>query len=133
MIALVLAAGGWVTAQEKPVQKPVQQQQEDLPPEENDAAKPKVYSFNPLQSQKDVKVGDFYLKTKRDARAAANRYREATHWNEGNAEAWLKLGDMDARSDVGNRAEAKQAYQKYLELAPDAKNAAEVKKKLEKL
>ena len=123
---LVLALGGTIAAQNKPVQKaeePKAQQKEELPPEEDDAAKQQQFSFNPLKSKKDVTVGDFYLKTKKDARAAAQRYRWATKWNAGNAEAWLKLAQMDERSDVGNKEEAKQAYEKYLELAPDAKNA----------
>ena len=106
---------------------------EQLPPEEDAAAKAELYGFNPLKSKKDVTVGDFYLKTRKDAKAAATRYRSATKWNEGNAEAWLKLGEMDERGDVGNRGEAKLAYRKYLELAPDAKNAVEVKRRLAKL
>jgi len=119
----------------KPKQLPVAQQEtpEQLPPEEDAAAKAELYSFNPLKSKKDVTVGDFYLKSRKDAKAAATRYRSATKWNEANAEAWLKLGEMDERGDVGNRAEAKTAYRKYLELAPDAKNAPDVKKRLAKL
>ncbi len=44
---------------------------------------------------------------------------------------YLNLGDALVR--VGRIAEARQAYRKYLELAPDSKAAPEVKKKLEAL
>lgn len=114
-------------------QQATPEEKEQLPPEEDEAAKGEQYSFNPLKSKKDVSVGDFYLKSKKDARAAANRYRSATKWNENNAEAWLKLAEMDARPDVANRDEAKAAYLKYLELAPAAKNAGEVRRKLASL
>ena len=53
---------------------------------------PTQYSFNPLQSQREVNVGDYYFK-RGSYRAAAGRYREATKWNEKNAEAgcaWAK-------------------------------------------
>lgn len=132
LVLLGTVSFGCLRGQENPGQKSPkpQQQQTDLPPEEDEAAKPEHYSFNPLKSKNDVKVGDFYLKTKKDARAAAGRYRSATRWNPSNPEAWLKLGEMDARSDVANKDEAKQAFEKYLELAPEAKNAPDVKKKL---
>src|SRR5579862_460090 len=74
-------------------------QQEDvqLPPEEDKATSPaKDYKFNPLQSKKEVTVGEFYFK-KGDFRAAAGRFSEATKWNDGNAEAWLRLGDAQEK------------------------------------
>jgi tetratricopeptide (TPR) repeat protein len=103
----------------------------DQPPPEEDKAKiPEEYSFNPLKSKKDVTVGEFYFK-KSDFKAAAGRFREATKWNDGNAEAWLRLGDAEDR--MHDAKAAREAWEKYLQLAPDAKNAAEVRKKLEKL
>jgi tetratricopeptide (TPR) repeat protein len=103
----------------------------DQPPPEEDKAKiQEDYSFNPLKSKKDVTVGEFYFK-KNDFKAAAGRFREATKWNDGNAEAWLRLGD--AEDKMHDTKAARDAWEKYLQLAPDAKNAAEVRKKLEKL
>lgn len=131
-VAAQQQAGNDQVGKDKQAQK-AGEQKEQLPPEEDEAAKTQTYSFNPLKSKKDVSVGDFYLKTRKDAKAAATRYRSATRWNDSNAEAWLKLGEMCERPDVGGRDEAKQAYEKYLELAPEAKNAAEVKKRLARL
>jgi tetratricopeptide (TPR) repeat protein len=101
-----------------------------LPAEEDAGAVPKQYSFNPLQSKKEVTVGEFYLK-KGDSRAAAGRFREATKWNDGNSDAWLRLGEAEEKNKDSKAA--RDAYEKYLKLAPDAKNASEVRKKLEKL
>jgi Flp pilus assembly protein TadD len=102
-----------------------------LPPDEDKAtAQPRQYPFNPLQSKKEATVGEFYFR-KSDFRAAAGRFSEATKYNDGNAEAWLRLGD--AQEKMRDSKAAREAYTKYLQLAPEAKNAAEVRKKLEKL
>jgi hypothetical protein len=45
--------------------------------------------------------------------------------------AYLNLGDTYAK--INRNAEAREAYKKYLELAPDSKAAPDVKKKLESL
>jgi tetratricopeptide (TPR) repeat protein len=103
---------------------------DQLPPEEDKAKIQQQYSFNPVQSNKDVTVGEFYFK-KNDFKAAAGRFREATKWNDGNAEAWLRLGD--AEDKMHDAKAAREAWEKYLQLAPDAKNAADVRKKIEKL
>ena len=98
-----------------------------LPPEEDKAKIKETYSFNPLQSKKDVTVGEEYFK-KGSFNAAASRFREATKWNDGNADAWLRLGDAEAK--LKDMKAAREAWEKYLQLAPDAKNAAEVRKRL---
>ncbi len=104
--------------------------QEELPPEEDAAAKPKEYTFNPLQAENEMKAGEFYFKRGKYV-AAANRFKEATMWNPTLAEAFLRLGEADEKRN--DRDGAKQAYTKYLEVAPDSKHAADVKKKLAKL
>ena len=104
--------------------------QEELPPEEDAAAKPKEYTFNPLQAENEMKAGEFYFKKGKFV-AAANRFKEATLWNPTLADAFLRLGEADEKRH--DRDGAKQAYSKYLEVAPDSKHAAEVKKKLAKL
>jgi Flp pilus assembly protein TadD len=101
-----------------------------LPPEEDKAEVPKQYVFNPLQSKKEVIVGEEYFK-KGNFRAAANRFREGTKWDDSNAEAWLRLGETEEKNHDAKAA--REAYTKYLQLAPDAKNAPDVKKRLDKL
>jgi tetratricopeptide (TPR) repeat protein len=101
------------------------------PPEEDkSAATDTNYSFNPLQAKKDITVGNLYFK-KGSFRAAAGRFSEATKWNDGDPEAWLRLAE--AQEKLKDHKAAREAYEKYLELAPEAKNAAEIQKKVAKL
>ncbi|HEY4088060.1 MAG TPA: hypothetical protein VGM43_19120, partial [Bryobacteraceae bacterium] len=58
-------------------------------------------------------------------------YERATKWNDGNADAWLRLGEAEEKKS--NEKAAVAAYKKFLDLSPDAKNADEVKKRLAKL
>jgi tetratricopeptide (TPR) repeat protein len=138
-IVLVLAGTGFLTVaaqpQEPPSPPPVKpeptvQEPSQLPPEEDSEVKTEQYSFNPVKSKRDVAVGLEYFK-KGNFKAAADRFTTATKWNEGNAEAWLRLGEAEEKR--GNHKMARVAYLKFLELSPDAKNAADVKKRLEKL
>ncbi len=110
--------------------QPVRNNATEAPPEEDESVAPQKFSFNPLQSEKDVRVGDYYFK-QHNYRAALGRYRDATQWNDGNSNAWLRLGE--AAEKTKDTDVAKQAYAKYLALEPDAKNAAEIKKRLSKL
>ena len=130
---LLLAFAGVLSApaaEQKKQADPKPQQQEQEPPEEDEAAKPKVYAFNPLQATREVQVGNYYFK-KGSMNAAAMRFREATRWNPGMAEAWLRLGETEERrKDI---KAAREAYAKYVELEADSKRAGEVRKKLEKL
>jgi tetratricopeptide (TPR) repeat protein len=103
---------------------------EEVPPEEDTSVAPQVFSFNPVQSQKEIQIGEFYYH-KGSYRAAAGRFRDATKWNDGNKLAWLKLGEAEEK--LKDFDAAKAAYAKFLALAPDGKDARDVKKKLAKL
>lgn len=104
---------------------------DQLPPlEDKSKTEDEHFAFNPVQSKKDVTVGEFYFK-KSDFKAAAGRFRDATRRNDGNAEAWLRLGDAEEK--MNDLKAAREAWEKYLQIAPQAKNAAEVRKKVEKL
>lgn len=111
-----------------PKQKP--DPQEELPPEEDVAAKPKEYSFNPLQASNELKIGEYYMKRGK-YRAAAQRFREATLWNGSLAEAYMRLGEAEEKAH--DKKLARDAYQKYLEVAPGAKDAGAVRKRIGKL
>jgi tetratricopeptide (TPR) repeat protein len=116
-LAFLLTAGIGAQQQVKPQE----------PPEEDESLKTKEYAFNPLQASKEVKVGDYYFK-KKNYKAAALRFREATRWNPGFAEAFLKLGESEEK--LNDQAAAKEAFAKYLDLNPSAKDADIIKKKL---
>jgi tetratricopeptide (TPR) repeat protein len=102
--------------------------QEQEPPEEDESLKPKAeYTFNPLQAENELKIGNFYFK-RGSYKAASKRFEEATRWNPTYAEAFLRLGESleKLRDPKGSKA----AYEKYLELAPEAKNADSIRKKI---
>ena len=111
----------------KPSEQSKPQVQEQEPPEEDESIAPKEYSFNPLEAEKNLKVGNYYFK-KSNYKAAVNRFREATKWNPNYAEAFLRLGDAEEK--MKDRKSASEAYAKFLELAPASKEAESIKKKL---
>ena len=100
------------------------------PPEEDvSIAEKQEYTFNPLQAAKELKIGAFYFK-KGSFRAAARRFEEATKWDPNSGEAWLRLAEAQAKLKDDKAARA--AWEKYLEVEPEGKQAPEVRKKLGK-
>ena len=130
LIFVAVTACAETPAQKQEQTKQPPKEEDQAPPDEDQTNEAKVYSFNPVQAQKELGTGEFYYK-KGDYRAAAGRFREATKWNPGFAKAWLRLGEATEKQNDHKAAVA--AYAKYLEIQPDAKNAAEIRKKLEKL
>ena len=135
--ALAIACVLPLVAQEKPELKrrdgkasPKVTKQEAEMPDEDTSVGTHEYGFNPVQAQKEIRTGNYYFK-KGAFRAAAGRFEEATKWNSGEPEAWLRLGEADEK--LRDRKGARAAYTKYLELATDSKMADEIRKKLEKL
>ncbi len=129
MLAAVLVAQDDKQLKTRPPDqaKPQQQDQEQEPPEEDPSIAPKTYSFNPLEAEKDVKVGAYYFK-KGNYKAAMSRFREATLWNPTYAEAFLRLGESEEK--LKDKKAAHEAYEKFIALAPDDKQAEAIKKKL---
>jgi tetratricopeptide (TPR) repeat protein len=103
---------------------------EAVPPEEDKAIATEEYAFNPLQARKELQTGNYYFK-KGSFRAAAGRFREATKWDDSFGEAWLRLGEAEEK--LKDPKAAKEAYAKYLATSADAPNAAEIRKRMEKL
>ncbi|MBV9766521.1 MAG: tetratricopeptide repeat protein [Acidobacteriaceae bacterium] len=103
---------------------------EALPPEEDESVAPKVYPLDPLESDRNIKVGDFYMHQAKPAgyRAAVGRYEDATKYNPSSVEAFFKLGEAEEK--LKNKDAAKLAFKKVILLAPDSKFAHEAKKKL---
>jgi len=106
------------------------QQVPQEPPEEDDSLKPKEYALNPVQAGKEIIAGNFYFK-KGNYRAAMKRYTEATRWDPGSSEGFLKLGESAEKAH--DYPAAREAYTKYVELAKDPKDAEAIRKRIEKL
>ena len=123
----ILAQQEKTLSKSRPAEQAKPQVQEQEPPEEDENLKPTEYTFNPLEAEKNLKVGNYYFK-KGNYKAAVNRFREATRWNPNYAEAFLRLGEGEEK--MKDRKAAHEAYAKYLAMAPDSKEAESVKKKL---
>jgi tetratricopeptide (TPR) repeat protein len=126
LLAMLFAAAFPTHAQKQP---PVVQQPADEanPPEEDESVAPRKYPLNPLESDRNIKIGNFYWK-KGDYRGALSRYEDATRYNPSSAEAFFKVAEAEEK--LKNKDAAKLAFQKVIQLAPDSKLAEEAKKKL---
>ena len=103
---------------------------EEDPAEEDAAYAKKEYEFNPLQAEKELKIGQFYLK-RRNHKAAKMRFVEATRWNPTAPEGFLRLAEVNEK--LKDNKAAVEAYSKYLELAPDGQNVGAIRKRVEEL
>ena len=110
-------------------QQPAPQQvpDESSLPEEDESVAPEKFVLNPLESDRNIRVGNYYWH-KGKFRAALGRYERATKYNPSSAEAFFKVAE--AEDKLKNTDAAKIAYQKVVALAPDSKLAHEAKKKL---
>src|SRR3954462_300157 len=103
-----------LSAQDQPQLKKREEgppKQTAIPPEEDKSLATHEYGFNPVQAKKEIGVGNQYFK-KGSYRAAAGRFEEATKWNSGDGEAWLRLAE--AQEKLRDKQVAKAAYTKYL-------------------
>ncbi len=129
-VLFLMCATLWAQdSKQKTPPPPKDQKQEEAPPEEDEALKPREYSFNPLEAARDIRIGNYYFKRGRYP-AALSRYQEATKWNPNMAEAYLRIGETAEK--MKDKATAREAYRKYLDLAPDSKDAERLKKKIGK-
>jgi tetratricopeptide (TPR) repeat protein len=108
------------------------------PPKDDAAAHPgsdisdvtEMHTWNPHKAEKNIEVGEFYLKRK-NYRAAEGRFREALEYKPGDAIATYRLAEvLDAQ---GQDAEAIKDYQEYLKIPSSGKFSPEAKKALERL
>jgi len=86
--------------------------------------------FDPLHAEKDIEVGNFYMK-KGNYDAAIDRFQEATRLQPALARPWRLLGECFEKKHDDARAVA--SYKKYLEVFPHAEDADKVKKRIEAL
>lgn len=119
--------GAGTTSAQKDEQSPPD---EALPPEEDESVKPKIYPFDPLEAERNIRVGNFYMHQAKTAgyRAAAGRYEDATKYNPKSAEAYFKLGEAEEK--LKNKERARAAFTKVVQIAPGSKFAKEARKKL---
>ena len=115
------------------------QTQIDISPPKDDAEKhpdsevgevTEMHAWNPHKAQKDLEVGEFYLKRK-NYRAAEDRFREALLYKPGDAVATYRLAEvLDLQGQSG---EAVKNYEAYLKIPSNGKFTPEAKKALVRL
>ncbi|HKT24377.1 MAG TPA: tetratricopeptide repeat protein [Terriglobales bacterium] len=122
-----------------PSESSSKQTQIDLSPPADDAAKhpnsdipdvSEMHTWNPHKAQKDIEVGEFYLKRK-NYRAAEDRFREALEYKPGDAVATYRLAE--ALDGLGHYPEAIKNYQEYLKIPSNEKFAPDARKALARL
>ncbi|HSA92723.1 MAG TPA: tetratricopeptide repeat protein [Terriglobales bacterium] len=86
--------------------------------------------YDPHQAEKDIEVGEFYLKRK-NYKAAIYRFRSALENKPNYALAIFRLAQ--ALEPTGEVEEARGLYERYLQILPNGELAAEAHKALERL
>jgi tetratricopeptide (TPR) repeat protein len=87
-------------------------------------------SWDPLRAEKDLEVGQYYMK-KGDVDAAIDRFQDATTAKPGYAIPFRFLAE--AQEKKGLKKQAIKSYQRYLDLYPHAEDGDKVRKKIAKL
>ena len=86
--------------------------------------------WDPLRAEKDLEVGQYYMK-KGDVDAAIDRFQDAALAKPGYAIPFRFLGE--AQEKKGLKRDALKSYTRYLELYPRAEDKDKIEKKIEKL
>jgi tetratricopeptide (TPR) repeat protein len=89
-----------------------------------------LHPWDPHRAAKDIEVGDFYFKRKNYS-AAEDRYREALYYKDNDALATYRLAICLEKME--RPEEARQEYQRYLEILPHGAEAENAKKAVERL
>jgi tetratricopeptide (TPR) repeat protein len=87
-------------------------------------------AWDPLRAEKDLEVGQYYMK-KGDWDAAIDRFQDATTAKPGYAIPFRFLAE--AQEKKGLKKKAIKSYQRYLDLFPHAEDGDKVRKKIDKL
>ncbi len=130
----------WAQTSQQPAQQSGQQPTQSTPPaqevpdenslpEEDESVAPEKFVLNPLESERSVRIGNYYWH-KGNMRAALRRYEWATKYNPSSAEAFYKVGE--AEDKLKDKDKARLAYKRVVDIAPDSKLGREAKKKLSK-
>ena len=86
--------------------------------------------WDPLRAEKDIEVGQFYMK-KGDVDAAIDRFADATLAKPGYAIPFRYLGE--AQEKKGLKRDAIKSYTRYLDLYPHAEDKEKIQKKIDRL
>ena len=89
-----------------------------------------AYPWDPHRAQKDVEVGNYYLRHK-NYRAALERFRDALLYKPNDAEATFGLAT--AQEHMNLLSQAYKSYSKYLDILPDGPLAPPAKEAMKRI
>jgi tetratricopeptide (TPR) repeat protein len=89
------------------------------------------HPWNPHKAAKDIEVGDYYFKERKNYRAAADRYREALAYKPNDAVATFRLAVCLEKLDQPD--EARKEYENYLKILPHGPQSEEAQKAIQRL
>ncbi|HEX5433074.1 MAG TPA: tetratricopeptide repeat protein [Candidatus Angelobacter sp.] len=92
------------------------------PPSHPDLAARPTVNYDPHRAEKDIEVGNYYLKRK-NYRAALERFQDALLYKPNDAEATYGLATTQEKMDLFSLAY--NNYSKYLEILPEGPRARE--------
>lgn len=132
--AVVFAAALWCANGSRALgQQPAQSAGKPKPNTVTDNATknaPDQPMWDPLRAEKDLEVGQFYMK-KGDVDAAIDRFQDATLAKPGYAIPFRYLGE--AQEKKGLKRDAIKSYTRYLDLYPHAEDRDKIQKRIDKL
>jgi tetratricopeptide (TPR) repeat protein len=89
------------------------------------------HPWNPHKAAKDIEVGDYYFKARKNYRAAADRYREALFYKPDDAVATFRLAVCLEKMDQPD--DARKEYENYLKILPHGPQSEEAEKAIQRL
>lgn len=89
------------------------------------------HPWDPHKAAKDVEVGDFYFKMRKNYRAAADRYRSALLYKPNDATATFRLAECLEK--MGQPDEARKEYEAYLNILPHGPQEKDAQKAIQRL
>ncbi len=98
------------------------------PPGNGSGKRPVAVPNPPRQTAQELFKSGMQAYVKGDARTAVSHFRKAVQANSGFAAAWRALGL--AHEKLGEWGQAKTAFQKYLQLAPNASDAGQIRARI---
>ena len=86
--------------------------------------------WDPHRADKDIEVGNYYLRQK-NYRAALDRFNDALHYKQGDAEATYGLAVTQEKLDL--LAQSSKNYQEYLRILPAGPHAKEAQEAINRI
>lgn len=131
-LLLGCAPSWWLAAAQSqaPPKKPALIRDTEKADEREEAPTEQPKELDPLLSEKNLKIGDFYFK-KKNYFAAIERYKDAIGYQPDRAEAYEALSRAYAKN--GDPDKALEVYRDFIQKNPDSPKVAEFRTKLAKL